>query len=562
MKKFLLLAVLCSVLFAGSVFAAQPEDALSSRHDDSVYMVLRVEDTPRLMKWVLSREHFDLFGPMILGRNADIQLALGYEFVSRLLEVMPIRSAAMITGTTRAGAKQKMPAPFFQAAFTVSPEFEGLLDKIADGIASASDIADLLVGDKTASVFTQTMLKVERDKDNILRVNNDIYMSAKDGVVLVGSSVNEIRLAVRALKEPDTRLLAKFSRRFTEKDFALLHIDYDTMAEFDTDKELEELNLRKYLEKPFEVEFAFHRVPDKFTMSVGMNMMSALKKKYADVLRKQAESMKKTAGGFIDLEGTGNSTSPLAALGTQLDFAVLKENDVWKPVISRLLRNLRVRFGISEEETASILTGPFSAVVNGTVPFESFKLPAVYMSMTGTKGAAAKVYEKLIKSPHFSKVQDGVLQLDTSISPVACLAVDRGEKLGVDFAEVSSLAEKPTLKPALAALMEREAIASMWADFEGIQSWLNDSENGVFTTLAPIAAIMGYSRQVKALRDVLAAEFSLPSVAIWGDSPEVIHAEFAVKEIDYKKGLIATIINVYRELNRKPEKPANPDKTE
>ena len=125
---------------------------------------------------------------------------------------------------------------------------------------------------------------------------------------------------------------------------------------------------------------------------------------------------------------------------------------------------------------------------------------------------------------------------------------------------------KSTLKPELAALMEREAIASMWADFAGAQAWLNNDENGVFTTLAPLAAIMGYGRYVQALREILNAELSVPSVAIWGDSPEVIHAEFALRDIDYTKGLIATLIRVSRELNRKPESPTvvpvSPDKAD
>ena len=178
MKKFLLLALLCGVLFANTAYSAQPEDALISRHDDSVYLVLRVEDVPSLMKWVLSREHFDLFGPLVLGAKAQA-LSFGYDFVTHLLEVLPIRSAVVVTGTTRANLKKRLPEPFFQGAFTVAPGFERLLSKVADGTAKASDIAELLTGDKAASLFAETMIKVENDKDNILRVNNDIFVSAR-----------------------------------------------------------------------------------------------------------------------------------------------------------------------------------------------------------------------------------------------------------------------------------------------------------------------------------------------------------------------------------------------
>ena len=85
------------------------------------------------------------------------------------------------------------------------------------------------------------------------------------------------------------------------------------------------------------------------------------------------------------------------------------------------------------------------------------------------------------------------------------------------------------------------------------------------------SAEVNYSDSVEWIRtlekniasDILGRRFLFNSPCLFSAAAGLtILPEFAVKEIDYKKGLIATIINVYRELNRKPEKPANPDKTE
>jgi hypothetical protein len=465
-------------------------------------------------------------------------------------------------GITRKDIKDN--APFLQAAFTVSPAMNDIVSKIAEGTATASDIAEMLVGDKTAAGLVETTLKVEADKNNILRINNDVFMTAKDNLVLVGSSVNEIRLSLRALAEEDTRLLAKTPRKFSEKDFALLHVDYETAAELDDDGEVDDLDARKYFANPLEIELAFNRTPDKFTASAALNLSTALKKEYADKVIEQKDTLKKVAGGNIDMSGIGGKTSPLAAIGSYLNFADIKDDEIFKPIAKSILRNLRVRFGISEEEAEAMFTGTFSAVVNGTVTYEGFKIPALYTSFTGKEGAAEKVFDKLMKSPHFSKVQDGIYQLDTSISPIACLAQNRGETIGIDFAELASLSEKPEFKPAFTELINREAISSMWIDFAGIQDWINNDENGVFATLAPIAAILGYGKYVKALQDVLNADFSVPSMSIWAEGVEVFHTEFAIKEIDAEKGLLATILKLYQEFSHeaKPAPSESGDKKE
>ena len=548
-NKFAALAVLGLVLLAGSAYAAaKPEDALTSRPEDSVYAVLRLQDTSRFLRWTFSKENVELLAPLFLKGKSKLEILAASEFVSALAAMNPIRSAAVVVGMTKNDAKQKN--TFVQAALTFSPEVRTSVLRIEAGLADASDVAKLLIGDSTAANFAETMIKIAKEKDNIYRVNNDIFMVAANDTVLLGSSVTEIRKALKSMNDKDTRLLTKKLRKFTAEDFAFVHVDYETAAELNDNLQSKDLeSAKKYFVKPLEIEYAFTRLADKFLMSIAMNFREALAKKYADEIFAQAKNWKLVKGGNIDLAGIGGTASPLIAVGTYINFDALNEVDAWKPVLKAVLRNMRVRFGVADEETKALLSGAFSLAVSGTVTYEGFKIPAVYVSQQGKDGAAAKVYDKLTKSQHFSKVKDGILQLDSSVSPVSCLVADKGEKLGVYFAELASLEQKPELVPALADLMEHESIASGWIDFAGIQNWLLDENNGVMPMAATFMMLGGYGKYYKAMQDILTAELSVPSVAVWCESPEVLHYEFAVKEINPENGLFMRIRKVHQELN-------------
>ena len=555
-KKFAAIAVLLLVLFAGSACAFQPEDALTSRPEDSVYAVLKLQDTSKFLQWLFSKENVEIFAPLFLNGKSKMEILAVTEFVNAIIPMIPIRSAAVLSGMTKNDTKQK--TQFVQAALTFSPEVRTSVLRIEAGLADASDVAKMLIGDSTAAKFAETMINIKKEKDNIYRVNNDIFMTAVDGTVLLGSSVTEIRKAVKSINDKDTRLLSKKARKFTAEDFALVHIDYDTITAFDESLKSGDLDPRKYFAKPLEGEFAFTRLKDKFLMSIGFNFKDVLTKKYADKLAAQAAQWEDVKGGHIDLD-IGGSASPLAAIGTYINFETLDEFDECKKFLEAVLRNLRVRFKVSNDETKALLAGPFSLVVNDTVTYEGFKIPAVYVSQQGKTGAAAKVYEKFTQSQHFSKVKDGILQLDSSISPVSCLVADKGERLGVYFAELASLEHKPVLKPALAELMEKESTASSWIDFEGIQSWILDENNGVMLMLGPIMTFGGYGKYYKALQNVLTAEFSVPSMSLWGKAPETMHIEFALKEINPENGLFMRIMKAYQELNAPAESKKAPE---
>ena len=524
-----------------------PERALSRQSDDSVYFVLKLSDTSRFLKWLLSRENVNIFMPLILGSKEANEIIGGIEIISAIIENTPLRSAALTIGINK--SEVKMGLPFFQMAFTVDNSVSSIVKKVAQGDASAVDIAKLLLGTKSPlASLAETMIKVEKERDNILKIDNEIFMKAQDDLIMLGTSMNEVTTAIKALSDEKFRMFNKISRRFTQPDFALIHIDPKTATELDDDDELKDLALTEFFDKPLDIEFAFERLKDKFTISTGLNLTKALAKKYA--ARLKSEKIKPVKGGNIDLENAGNKTSPLMALGAYFDFSSFNEREELKSTIRSMMRQLKNRFGITEDEVTGLFNGPFSMVMNGNVEVEGFKIPALYFSQTGNKGVSAKVYAKLDKSPHFQKVQEGILQVDSSLSPVSCLIANRGDTLGISFAELSSLSEKPEPTPAFSELINKRAISAFWFDFAGLQSWLNDDENGVFTFAAPVAKLMGYGKYIDAAREILSAELSVPSMSFWADNSEVFHTEFSIREIDAEKGLLSKLVKIYRDFNK------------
>ena len=197
----------------------------------------------------------------------------------------------------------------------------------------------------------------------------------------------------------------------------------------------------------------------------------------------------------------------------------------------------------------ALFNGPLSIVVNGSVMFESFRIPALYISQTGAKGAASKVYTALMRSRHFHEVHNGILQVDSSLSPVSCIIGNAGNTLGIAFAELASFSDRPNTEGAFGRLMSKESVASLWIDFAGIQSWLNDDANGVFSTLAPIASLLGYGKILEAVRDVLSADFSVTSMSLRAEDVETFHFDFALKDVRAEDGLFTKLIKLYREFN-------------
>ena len=137
-----------------------------------------------------------------------------------------------------------------------------------------------------------------------------------------------------------------------------------------------------------------------------------------------------------------------------------------------------------------------------------------------------------------------MLQIDSSLSPVACLIQDKGETLGISFAELANISKTPELTSSLQDLMNREAISAFWIDFAGLQDWIKES--GVLFMLEPFAKFMGYGEIFDAVKDVITAKLSVPSFSICCESLETFRTEFNIVEVDAKDGLMSKVIKIAR----------------
>jgi hypothetical protein len=289
------------------------------------------------------------------------------------------------------------------------------------------------------------------------------------------------------------------------------------------------------------------RVPGKFLLSMALNLKEALSKEYLEKsgLNRDIPNVK---GGWIDIANAGVKT-PLLAFGGFLNISGMKNTEEGKEIWKEIAKAAKSTLGLSEEDLTNLLTGALSLVVNDSVSIEGIKVPAAYISQTGVEGTAEKVYGLLEKSPHFHKVQDGILQIDSSVSPVPCFVTRNNETLGVSVAELANVASKPELKPALQELMDTESSAAMWLDFAAIQSWVLNPENGVLTLLEPIARFSGQGEVFDMVKDLLEAKFSVPSMTMRSDSFEIVHTEFQIDEdVKPEDGVMVRLVKICRKL--------------
>ena len=530
LRKVLFLAVISVVISAGIASALSlgeinskilpkaseslPEDSFIVRPEESVYFVLKLDDTASFLKWLASDENINLFMPLILKSEDSNDIIGGIEFFRAFATKTPLKSAAIIFGMNDPDTKKP---PFFQMAFTVDSSMAGTVKKVSDGTAEDSDFSKLILGnDNPINAIAQTMIKAEKLKDGGYRLDNELFVKAEGETLILATTLDELAEGLSAFNGGEARLFSSVKRNFTEKDFAFVHVDYKTLDKIDTNHDLDSADklVTELFDKPINFEFAFESKPDKFIFSLAVNLIEAINQKYAAKMEAPTKSMK---GSYLKLAGT---KSPLVAFGGVMNLSALKDSKETKDGFNEFARQMRVRFGVSEEEIDGFFKGPFSLTVNDSVTFESFKFPALYVSQTGEKGVAAKIFAKFTKSPHFQKVQDGILQLDTSISPVSCLIQDKGEELGINFAELASLNGKPSVKPALQSLLDAEGISAMWIDFDGIRSWILDDENGVMATAVPMGKMFGLGDLVDAVNEILTAEYSVPSFSFRAESAE------------------------------------------
>ena len=138
---------------SSSAWALEPQDALSRRPEESLYMTLRVDNLGGIIRNLLSPANLELLASL-----ADPADAQGFRLVGSYASRIPAKSVAVAAGAT--GAAE----PFFQIAASMPKELHPKLARIAEGKAEAEDLAALILGDDSPLFSTMLNLVVQQGK--------------------------------------------------------------------------------------------------------------------------------------------------------------------------------------------------------------------------------------------------------------------------------------------------------------------------------------------------------------------------------------------------------------
>ncbi len=541
------LAVLLTFL-ASTAWGAVPQEALSAKPEGAVYAVLNVDDLGGLARNILSSENIDLFAPLM-----DEDTLNGARMASAIVSKMPVRDAALVVGT------DENLVPFLQIALALPEDLRPKLDLVANGKAKAEDIVSLVLGDG-ALAFGPLIAAVPEQgaQGTWYSLNGQLAVAAREGLLLVGLSSADLEASIKALAAPTERLAVK--RRHEARSFSMLHLDFPTLLKIAKEQEAKEksgekeekklddvdLNaLRDYFKAPLEIEYGFERKPDSFLVSMAANVEEALNSVYL----KRLSQLKPVPGGELFLTGAGR---PLFALSSKVSFKgadleVYPEiAKLWKEGIQTL-----ARYGITEAEVESLLSGSVSLVCGGSSTFAGAKTSGVYLALTGRDGAASSIFRKATENEELAamlpaapvdvKDWEKVLQVDPAMLPVSALLGVKGETLFLGLQDAASLNAAPELSERLKALLEKTSMGTSFIDFESIQAFLNGAVNDRSSPLHDLLANL-HPAMLGLVKDVLGAELSIPFIGVWTPRFDTAFAEHALVDVPADKGLMARIV--------------------
>ena len=515
MKRFLFklgLVLTLALCVFSAAWAAAPEDALSAKPKDSMYIALRVEDLGNFLRWAVSEENLKTFAPFVELDDDAIQM------ITSMLANVPVKGTALVAGVTAQGT------PFFQAAVSG---------------AKAENVGEFVLGQgNPMAAMVEEMLQ-----------ESGLVFELKDDLLLLSFGADALKESLAALEDKGKRL--SFNRHFAAKDFAFVHTDFETagtlaLSTAETDEaraEVEEKfkSLKNYFHAPLEVEFGFESFADRFLLSMGTNLKESMNPEYL----KDLEKVEAVPGGHIRLLGEG---SPMLALGSTLNLKSFKRYEELKDAVEEGLETLKA-LGLSKESLQSLVNGDISLTLGGGFfQVEGIRVPSLYLTQSGKDGAAAAVVSALAAKEelHLNPVQaegwDKMLQVDSSVVPVPCLVGAEDETILLALTDAASLAKAPSPSAKLQELLAKETRGALFLDFAGLQSYLKGAEGPLSMLLSVAESVTGddsLSGMADLVRDVLEAKLSIPSLSIWGPELETCFMEFALADVPAGEGLWA-----------------------
>lgn len=531
-----ILAVLFILVISSAASALSPYDALSSRSENSSYVVLGMNDLNGLMKEIFSPVNVAMFKPL-MGQDQAMILNLAASFVTQI----PAKTMVIAAGMTAEMA------PFVQAAALMPTSVREKLGRLADGTATGAEIVTLLFGDAALMFAPGFAPEVqEGESGKYYSLDGQVVFAAKDDLLLIASSPAELEASIGALEKKEDRLAWK--RRFDSPNFLLAHIDFLALVPI---FEMAGGNflgkpgdIAKTFKAPFEIEEALTINPGSYLISTAMNILDSL----ADTERFKGK--KPEIGGSLIMAGGGKL---LFAMAGQLalsgeDFKKSRPDiaAAWMKIVEGL-----ETMKISESDINALLDGSCSIALGSDATVMGMKAPGGHIALTGHEGAAANIFKKLVESPLISESipltslevegWEKLVTVNQEVVPLPLIFGVMKDTLFLGFIDREALSVKPEISPEVAKMLDNPLFGVGVIDVAAIWDRLRKevSDPGSLLSMAPgIEDVKGI------LNELLEADVSISLIKEWAPELGIGYTEFSVVDVPEEKLLMPRVFKI------------------
>lgn len=546
LKKFVFVVLIVLFLVPSAAQARDPQEALSSRTGGAVYLTLRLEDLGGMLRTIFSPGNIETLTSFMKPEEAQ-----GVRLVGSIASQLPVRSVSFIAGTTADKT------PFLQIAASMPKELQPKLDLVAAGKATPEDLVTLVLGNGGLLLAAAVPpLKVQQgEKGPYYLIDNEVAISAKDDLLLMTLSSKDMQDSLNALEDGKNRLV--LNRRFNSPDYYYLHVDVGMIAELAAQGNQEELAkevdlkaLQAMFRAPLDLEVGFDSKPGSLLVSCAVNILEAFTG--AD----RFKDMKPIPGGGMFLAGEGRALLGLAG-ATSFNAADLKAYPEAAKIWARIVKETSKR-GIAETDIVNMLNGSFSFVAGSHATILGKPTPGAYLALSGQKGAAAKILDKILANEDFTKAVsvspvkidgwDRLFRVDPTLIPAPVLFGVKGDTLFVGVVDPDSLTKTPDLSPEAAKLLKNDLFAGGFVDVAGIWDYVKnqagDKNSHIGTILATAPADL-----VSIVNNILGAELPVSFLKLWAPELETSFAELTVVDVPQEKRLLPRLIAAANAIN-------------
>jgi hypothetical protein len=537
-------------VFSAPSWAADPQEALSARPEASIYFAARIDDLGGALQSIFSPANIEMLTSLASPEDAqEIRL------MANLASQIPAESVAFIGG---AGVEGNKEIPFVQVAISVPERLQPKLDLVAQGKAKAEDVVTLLLGD-AALLFAQELngLAVKEGPEGPYYVLNEtLYQSpalaARSNLLLIAFSPADLSASLAALDKAENRLA--FKRRFESSNYFLTHLDAAKIAQFaEAEQEIDTELLKTFFKAPLDMEVAFDTSPEKILVSYSVNAIEALKaaERWGKITPTPGAGMF-LAGGGKQLLGLSN----MIVFGPE-EWKIYSEfTAVWDNVLKELGKR-----GIAEKDIEDLLTGTVSVAVGGETTVLGKRTPGFYIALNGQKGAAAKIWNKILEDEAFSQAiplspleaegWTSLFRVDPALVPAPLLLGVWKDSFFLGVVDPQKLGEEPELTPEAAELIGKDLIT--WGFFDLTSTW-EYLKKEVFDTSSNLGSLLTAVLRnddilTGLVKDLFDSELAISSIKIWGADLETGFIELALADVPQEKRLLPRLVNLAASAN-------------